>query len=156
MDSQRTESQRMESQRIESSDTDAQRWELVAHLFHSALERSADERVAWLVAQCGSDGALLAELTSLLDADAAPTPILDRGVAAVARDVIAHRNGDPLAPAQIGSYRLVSVLGEGGMGVVYLGERADLGSRAAIKILRDAWLSPARRERFTSEQRTLA
>src|SRR5688500_18568620 len=42
------------------------------------------------------------------------------------------------------------------MGVVYLAERADLGSVAAIKVLRDAWLSPARRERFAAEQRTLA
>src|SRR2546427_1165150 len=42
------------------------------------------------------------------------------------------------------------------MGVVYLAEREDLGSIAAIKILRDAWLSPDRRERFASEQRTLA
>jgi len=42
------------------------------------------------------------------------------------------------------------------MGVVYLAERTDLGSLVAIKILRDAWLSPARRERFASEQRTLA
>jgi eukaryotic-like serine/threonine-protein kinase len=42
------------------------------------------------------------------------------------------------------------------MGVVYLAERVDLGSLVAIKLLRDAWLSPARRERFASEQRTLA
>ncbi|MGH9678200.1 MAG: serine/threonine-protein kinase, partial [Candidatus Acidiferrum sp.] len=42
------------------------------------------------------------------------------------------------------------------MGVVYLAEREDLGSLVAIKLLRDAWLSPARRERFASEQRTLA
>jgi len=42
------------------------------------------------------------------------------------------------------------------MGVVYLAEREDLGSVAAIKILRDSWLSPDRRERFASEQRTLA
>ena len=42
------------------------------------------------------------------------------------------------------------------MGVVYLAERDDLGSAAAIKLLRDAWLSPARRERFAREQRTLA
>ena len=48
------------------------------------------------------------------------------------------------------------MLGEGGMGVVYLAEREDLGTLAAIKLLRDAWLSPARRERFASEQRTLA
>src|SRR5690606_19399888 len=55
-----------------------------------------------------------------------------------------------------GAYRITEVLGEGGMGVVFLAERADLGSAAAIKILRDAWLSPARRERFAAEQRTLA
>jgi serine/threonine-protein kinase len=42
------------------------------------------------------------------------------------------------------------------MGVVYLAEREDLGSLVAIKILRDAWLSPARLARFESEQRTLA
>src|SRR5690606_38698363 len=48
------------------------------------------------------------------------------------------------------------LIGEGGMGVVYLAEREDLGTSAALKILRDAWLSPARRERFLSEQRTLA
>ena len=42
------------------------------------------------------------------------------------------------------------------MGVVYLAEREDLGNEVAIKILRDAWVSPARRERFNAEQRTLA
>jgi serine/threonine-protein kinase len=42
------------------------------------------------------------------------------------------------------------------MGVVYLAVREDLGSHVAIKFLRDAWLSPARRERFAAEQRTLA
>ncbi len=42
------------------------------------------------------------------------------------------------------------------MGVVYLARRDDLDSVAAVKILRDAWLSPARQERFAAEQRTLA
>jgi serine/threonine-protein kinase len=42
------------------------------------------------------------------------------------------------------------------MGVVYLAQREDLGNFAAIKVLRDAWMSPARRERFELEQRTLA
>jgi len=42
------------------------------------------------------------------------------------------------------------------MGVVYLAYRDDLGHRVAIKVLRDAWLSAPRRERFASEQRTLA
>src|SRR5205085_9929229 len=42
------------------------------------------------------------------------------------------------------------------LGVVFLAERTDLGTTAAVKILRDAWLSPARRRRFADEQRTLA
>ena len=42
------------------------------------------------------------------------------------------------------------------MGVVYLAERDDLQSRVAIKVLPDAWLSPARRASFVREQRTLA
>src|SRR5437899_10852345 len=51
---------------------------------------------------------------------------------------------------------MTQMLGQGGMVVGYLAEREDLGNGAAIKILRDAWLSPDRRERFASEQRTLA
>jgi serine/threonine-protein kinase len=57
---------------------------------------------------------------------------------------------------RFGPYRLIRPLGEGGMAVVYLARRDDLGSVAAIKVLRDAWLSPTRRERFAAEQRTLA
>ena len=42
------------------------------------------------------------------------------------------------------------------MGIVYLVEREDVGGRAALKLLRDGWVSPSRRARFPAEQRTLA
>jgi serine/threonine-protein kinase len=61
-----------------------------------------------------------------------------------------------LLDQRFGPYRIRRVLGEGGMGVVYLAEREDLHSVAALKILRDASLSPSRRDRFAAEQRTLA
>ena len=57
---------------------------------------------------------------------------------------------------EIGPYRIERVLGEGGVGTVFLATRDDLRSQAAIKVLRDAWISPARRQRFAEEQRTLA
>jgi serine/threonine-protein kinase len=57
--------------------------------------------------------------------------------------------------SELGEYRIVRAIGEGGTGVVYLAER-KVGGLVAIKLLRDAWLSPARRERFSREQRTLA
>jgi serine/threonine protein kinase/tetratricopeptide (TPR) repeat protein len=57
---------------------------------------------------------------------------------------------------EFGPYRLKRMLGEGGMGVVWLAERADAGNLVAIKFLPHAGLSPARRERFAREIKTLA
>src|SRR5579864_2039073 len=95
----------------------------------------------------------MAEVRAMLDEDSRVS-LLDRDVAQVASGILG--DATPAALQEFGPYRIRRVLGEGGMGVVYLAERTDLGSLAAIKILRDAWLSPARRERFAAEQRTLA
>ena len=98
------------------------------------------------------------DVLALIEADSIPATIIDQAIARVAHDVMtASSTTTPTLPLHtFGSYHVTGVLGEGGMGVVYLAERSDLGSRAAVKILRDAWLSPARRERFAAEQRTLA
>jgi eukaryotic-like serine/threonine-protein kinase len=91
---------------------------------------------------------------SLIAEDAREDSALDREFAALARQVL--DGSGPLPYKHFGPYRLLRAIGEGGMGIVYLAERSDLGTQVAIKILRDAWLSPARRERFAAEQRTLA
>jgi serine/threonine-protein kinase len=95
----------------------------------------------------------------MLRADARADSLLDSDLAHAAAAVILPA-GEPgpsfeTAPP-FGPYRVERLLGEGGMGVVYFARRDDLGSTAAIKLLRDAWVSPARRERFAIEQRTLA
>ncbi|MFN8653837.1 MAG: serine/threonine-protein kinase [Gemmatimonadales bacterium] len=131
-----------------------ERWELVQAIFLAAADLPAGERDRYLAAHTAGDAELLAEVRALLDADARDHPLLDTPAAELARRMLA--SPDQLPSTRFGPYRLTRLLGEGGMGVVYLGERDDLQSTAAIKILRDAWLSPARRERFTSEQRTLA
>jgi serine/threonine-protein kinase len=135
---------------------DARRWERVQALFHDALGRPGPEREAFLRAACAGDAELQAEVLALLAEDARGATVLDRDVAGLAAGLIGGGRSAPLPTHDFGPYRIRRVLGEGGMGVVYLAERQDLGSRAAIKILRDASLSPARRERFASEQRTLA
>jgi serine/threonine-protein kinase len=134
---------------------DSDRWNRIQMLFHEAADRSEPERRQYLAAACGEDIDMLGHVLALLEEDARGSSFLDRDLAQVAGHVLAGT--DPAFPPEgFGPYRIKSILGEGGMGVVYLAERADLGRLAAIKVLRDSWLSPARREQFTSEQRMLA
>src|SRR6266496_4026718 len=135
---------------------DATRWERIQALFHEVADLPGSAQRAFLEVECRDDPALMAEVLGLLEEDARGDSLLDRNVAHVAGQVLEQGIPPALLDQDFGPYRMKQVLGEGGMGVVYLAEREDLGSVAAIKILRDAWLSPARRERFTSEQRTLA
>ena len=132
---------------------DSARWERVQTLFHDAVDLPPDERLAFLRAACGADATLMSEVLAAIAEDERGSSLLDRGLAQTADRILGN---DSAALREIGPYRIVRVVGEGGMGVVFLAERTDLGSQAAIKILRDAWLSPARRQRFAAEQRTLA
>jgi serine/threonine-protein kinase len=135
---------------------DRARWERVQSVFHEAAALAEGERAAFLLGACGDDTGLRAEVSAMLREDAREHAVLDANLAAVAGRVLEDPSGDVLPREPFGPYRAVRFLGEGGMGVVYLGRREDIGAEAAIKILRDASLSPARRERFASEQRTLA
>ena len=135
---------------------DARRWERIQELFHEAADLAPGARAALLDRACAGDPELRAQVEALLDGDAAGESLVDRNVSHVASALLPHAHAAPLPTHVVGPYRLVRLLGEGGMGVVYLAERADLGSAAAIKLLRDAWLSPARRERFVAEQKVLA
>ena len=132
------------------------RWERIQSLFHDAADLPESERAAFLEAACGGDGALLADVLAMLAEDAQSESFLDNNVAHLAANVLDDSQQIPANAKEFGPYVIRSILGEGGMGVVYLAERKDLGNLVAIKVLRDAWLSPARRERFASEQKTLA
>lgn len=134
---------------------DPDRWARVEALFHEAAALPEGERVAFLER---ADPGLAAEVRRLLAHDSEGgrpdgdrgSPI-DRDLADLARDVL----DEPSVPERIGPYRVHRLLGAGGMGVVYLAERPELGGRVAIKVLRHAMLSPKRRTRFENEQRSL-
>jgi serine/threonine protein kinase len=135
---------------------DSERWQKIQTLFHQAANFPKAEQRVYLESQCADDPALISEIMILLEEDARGASLLDGDIAHVAHQILGDPASAPPPFKEFGPYRIQRALGEGGMGVVYLAERVDLGSQVAIKILRDAWLSPARRELFAAEQRTLS
>jgi serine/threonine-protein kinase len=132
----------------------AEHWERLQSLFHAAVERPRNEWRPFLESETSQDEQVVERVIAMLEADAAEQSVLDQDSMQLANDLL--DSASSAVGRRVGPYRITRVLGEGGMGVVYLAERDDLGTQAAVKVLRDAWVSPSRRERFAAEQRTLA
>jgi serine/threonine-protein kinase len=130
------------------------RWEKIQVLFHEAVDLPPSDWLSHLKRTAENDDEIIQQVLQLLREDAGGS-LFDKGIAQVASEILVDPSLSDLN-REFGPYQLLRVLGEGGMGLVYLAERKDLGSKVAIKVLRDAWLSPSRRERFASEQHVLA
>jgi len=135
---------------------DSTRWQRIQTLFHDAADLPPSQQSVFLRSACGNDEELFAHVLAMLEEDQQSASLLDRQLAEVAHETLEQERPAPTPAREFGPYRVLRLLGEGGMGVVYLAERTDLGNQVAVKLLRDSWLSPARRERFSAEQKTLA
>lgn len=128
----------------------------VRELFLGARRLSGAAREAYLVAACGEDDGIRAEVESLLNSDSAPsarlakTPNLGVGSALWAAAGAAAET-----PERIGQYRIIRPLGEGAMGCVYEAEQDHPRRRVAIKVLRAGMLSPQMLHRFEREAQIL-
>ena len=129
-------------------------WDRLEELFEEALATHPLERGAFLDRVCGADASLRAELEAMLYG---PTGGAERGIDRLLRDA-ATPDTDPMVGAKVGHWRVVSQLGRGGMGVVYLVERADgeYQQRAALKLVAPARHTPESVERFRAERQVLA
>jgi serine/threonine protein kinase len=132
-------------------------WSRVKQLFTQALDEPAEQREAWMERACAGEPAILAELRSLFAARAAPDRVGD-GVAELLSPLLAEEEAAPQAGTQIGAYRLLRELGVGGMGRVYLAERADgqFAHQVALKLIRAELAAPELIQRFLRERDTLA
>lgn len=128
-------------------------WETLQQVFYEAVEVEAAERPAFLDRRCAGDLPLRRQVESLLlaldDADRVIAPIDTAEIAAAL---------EAPAPGSIGPYRVLSLLGRGGMGAVYLAERddAEFRRKVAVKLTRSALLDSGARARFRAERQILA
>ena len=112
----------------------------VSEILEGALERSGLERAAYIAGACGSNAGFRAEVESLLDAAERARGFLEPP-ARTAQALAGAAEGSTARAAQslegrvIGPYRVLGMLGAGGMGVVYLAHDDRLDRAAAIKVV---------------------
>jgi serine/threonine protein kinase/Tfp pilus assembly protein PilF len=132
----------------------ADRWRTLSPFLDEALEIANGERAAWLASIRARDAVLAADLQLLLsEHDALNESRFLEGTVPLAPDPAPSMEGQIL-----GAYRLLSLIGQGGMGTVWLAERCDgrFEGRAAVKLLNIGSFGRAGEERFRREGTILA
>jgi non-specific serine/threonine protein kinase/serine/threonine-protein kinase len=127
-------------------------------LFAGALERTAEEREAFLVGECGADSALLQNLRSLLGAhEAAQDESIWQQKPNLFSD-LAETDATGRCGDKIGPFRITGLIDVGGMGAVYRGMRGDseYSQMVAIKFVKRGMDTDSIVRRFRKERQILA
>jgi len=127
------------------------RWEKIKEIVGTALERDPAHRASYLDEACAQNPTLRTEIESLISA-------YDRPDADLSQSPLASPLLISGAPLQsIGLYRLLKILGEGGMGQMWLAEQTSpVRRQVALKLIRSGMLHSIALQRFQSERQSLA
>jgi serine/threonine protein kinase/Tol biopolymer transport system component len=131
------------------------RWQTIKEFFNAAVDLPPAERAGFLESACRGDESVRREVESLLAAHVRGESFLAIPAFEMGASLLADSPGVPTAGDQIGRYKILSQLGSGGMGEVYLALDTTLGRNIALKLLPfDLAGDEHRMRRFEQEART--
>jgi len=135
-----------------------ERWKEVEAVFEEALETSRSERPAFFQRTCGDDEELHREVESLLESHDQAGTFLDQEIQFVPRDLVEESASTLRLGEVVDRYRIIREIGRGGMGAVYLAERADAEyeKQVAIKLIKRGMDTDSVLRHFRNERQILA
>src|SRR5712692_3833461 len=111
-----------------------ERWQKVKEILQAALARAPRERTVFLSHACGGDEELRTEVESLIASHEKDGSFIDAPAYEAAAELLTDHQ-ELKAGRRIANYEILSTLGKGGMGEVYLAQDTKLGRRVALKLL---------------------
>ena len=136
-----------------------ERWRRIEALLDAAFDRPEAEREEFLRRECAEEPALVSEIMAILRAGEQSGSLLDTPAPRFGASLLNEGEVNAPAPERVGPYRIDRLIGEGGMGMVYLAHRDDgeFDQRVALKLIRRGLHLDARIvRRFREERQILA
>ena len=131
-----------------------ERWQQLDQLFHSALEQAPDQRAAFLDKVCAGDEWLRRQVEALLGAHEKAGSFIQKPALEVEARSLAYVQPDSVVGQTLGHYKIITSIGAGGMGEVYLAQDIQLGRKVALKLLPAEFTQDSDRvRRFQQEAR---
>jgi serine/threonine protein kinase/Tol biopolymer transport system component len=129
-----------------------ERWQQIDQLFHLALAQEANGRAKFLEEECVGDAALRTEVEALIASHEQAQSFIENPASDLAAEILAKDEHGLIAGQALGPYKIVSTLGRGGMGEVYLAQDTRLRRQVALKVLPSQFtINPDRVRRFEQE-----